>query len=44
MDDFLGLNVFVEGDAAKGGSPRVFDCLIAGSGAAAFNAALHLFD
>jgi succinate dehydrogenase/fumarate reductase flavoprotein subunit len=39
MKKFLELEVF-----AEAGGPHVFDCLVIGSGAAGYNAALHLLD
>ncbi|MDR1587667.1 MAG: FAD-binding protein [Treponema sp.] len=48
MKQFLGLEVFMEAAAPDlAGLPggfHVFDCLIIGSGAAGYNAALHLLD
>ncbi|MDR1618427.1 MAG: FAD-binding protein [Treponema sp.] len=51
MKEFLGRELFIgsseasdETDPSGGGNNHVYDCLVVGSGAAGYNAALHLLD
>jgi succinate dehydrogenase/fumarate reductase flavoprotein subunit len=45
MKEFLGRELFIgSSDACGGGHHQVYDCLVIGSGAAGYNAALHLLD
>jgi succinate dehydrogenase/fumarate reductase flavoprotein subunit len=44
MKEFLGRELFMGSPDACGGHRQVYDCLVIGSGAAGYNAALHLLD